>query len=155
MALEIERKFLIATDKLPALDNGIPIVQGYIPTSNGTTVRVRIAGEQGFICVKSRKTQLSRNEYEFPIPIADARELLANACHDRRIEKHRFLIPQQELKWEIDVFHGSNKGLIVAEIELQSEDQIFALPDWICDEVTYDNKYSNFNLTIHPYSHWE
>jgi adenylate cyclase len=154
LAVEIERKFLIVQDKLPALENGTPIEQGYIPTANKTTVRVRITGNNAFLCVKSPKRNFSRLEFEFAIPVIDAREMLGVACHAQRIEKLRYLVPLQELTWEVDVFLGANKGLIVAEVELQSEDQSVPLPEWIEEEVTEDNRYSNYALAMHPYNLW-
>ena len=154
MAVEIERKFLIVKDKLPALEKGTPIEQGYIPTANETTVRIRIAGDNAFLCVKSPKDNFSRHEYEFAIPVIDAREMLGVACHAQRIEKLRYLVSLQELTWEIDVFLGANKGLIVAEVELQTEDQSVLLPEWIEKEVTEDNRYSNYALAMNPYKLW-
>lgn len=154
MAIEIERKFLVHADRLPPLEHGLHIEQAYVPTSNGTTVRVRVAGEQAFIGIKTRKTQLSRLEYEFPVPVDDAREMLALVCTTGHIMKRRYLIPQGELTWEIDVFGAENEGLIVAELELPLEDQSFELPDWIDREVTLDPRYSNYNLSQSPYRRW-
>ena len=154
MAIEIERKFLILADKLPDLENGTPMEQGYIPTSNGTTVRVRVAGERAFLCIKTQTNHFSRHEYEFPIPVNDAREMLNLACHSQRIEKNRYLISYQGLQWEIDVFLGENSGLIVAEVELQSEDQPVPLPGWIDLEVTNESRYSNYDLAMNAYCNW-
>jgi len=155
LAVEIERKFLIIKDKLPVLDNGIAIEQGYIPTKNGATVRVRITGENAFLCIKSQPSNFSRNEYEFAIPISDAREMLEKVCNSQPIVKLRFLIPHQGFLWEIDVFDGENKGLIVAEVELLSEDQQVHLPEWVAKEVTSDKRYNNSYLALNPYSTWQ
>ncbi len=154
MALEIERKFLVKRDLLPTLIDPIPIQQAYIPTSNGTTVRVRLAGNVAMLTIKTRTISISRNEYEFPIPVTDARELIEKACHANLVEKHRHLVRHGGLIWEIDIFSGLNEGLIVAEIELEQEDQEFDLPDWAAEEVSDDSRYSNSNLAIFPYSSW-
>ena len=154
MAIEIERKFLVKVDKLPRLENGLRITQAYIPTANGTTVRVRLAGEKAFLGVKTLASGFSRHEYEFPIPPEDAREMLREVCLAAAIEKQRFFIQQGQLTWEIDVFGGKNEGLIVAEIELQSEDQSVTLPDWIAEEVTLDPRFGNCSLSRDPYSTW-
>ena len=155
MAVEIERKFLIVKDKLPVLDNDIAIEKGYIPTKNGTTVRVRIAGENACLCIKSQPNNFSRNEYEFAIPINDAREMFEEICNSQPIVKLRYLIAHQDLRWEIDVFDGRNRGLIVAEVELLSEDQKVHLPEWVAKEVTRDKRYNNSYLALNPYSTWQ
>lgn len=154
MALEIERKFAVLADKLPALENGTTISQGYIPTANGTTVRVRIAGNNAFLCIKTQADNFSRHEYEFPVPVDDAVEMLDKVCHDRKIEKCRYLVSQHKLQWEIDVFHGENEGLIIAEVELNSEQDQVTLPEWIDCEVTNDPRYSNYALALEPYGSW-
>jgi len=155
LAVEIERKFLILENKLPILESGTAIEQGYIPTENGTTVRVRVAGDNGFLCIKSQAYNFSRHEYEFAIPLADAREMLNKVCHAQTIEKLRYLVRHQDLIWEIDSYQGANKGLIVAEVELQSEDQPIQLPEWIDIEVTDDPRYSNYSLALNPYINWQ
>ena len=154
MAIEIERKFLVIPDKLPRLKDGVDIVQGYIPTTNATTVRVRIADAQGFMTIKLRTSGISRKEHEFPIPLQDAKEIIAEMCHTLTIEKTRYYLPQGELTWEIDVFRGANEGLIVAELELPREDQDFEQPDWLGEEVTLDPRYSNSSLVLQPFSRW-
>jgi adenylate cyclase len=154
MALEIERKFLVNRDRLPALTDPTLIRQAYIPTANGITVRVRLAGEQAMLAVKTKAVGLTRHEYEFPIPVADAREMLEKVCGTRLVEKQRYLVNHGGMTWEIDVFEGSNDGLIVAEIELDREDREVDLPDWTVDEVTHDSRYSNFSLATCPYSDW-
>ncbi|MEZ5490622.1 MAG: CYTH domain-containing protein [Gammaproteobacteria bacterium] len=155
MAIEIERKFLVKVDRLPRLENGLRIVQAYIPTANGTTVRVRLAGEKAYLGVKSVASGISRREYEYAIPMEDAQEMLREVCLAAAIEKQRFFFPQGEVTWEIDVFNGENNGLIVAEVELQSEGQLLTLPDWIAEEVTMDPRFGNHSLARNPYSTWE
>lgn len=154
MAIEIERKFLILPDKLPRLENGTRIEQGYIPTENGTTVRVRLADELAFLCIKSPASSFSRNEYEFAIPQTEATEMLTKVCHSQRVEKYRHRITHNGMLWELDVFLGSNQGLVVAEVELQSEDQTVDLPEWIGEEVTKDGRYSNYALAMNPWCNW-
>jgi len=154
MAIEIERKFLVLQEQLPPLADGVRIEQAYIPTSTGITVRVRLAGDTGFIGIKTRTTNLSRNEYEFPIPPEVAMEMFGAVCQGARIEKHRYLLEHDGGLWEIDVFGGANEGLIVAEIELDREDQAISLPAWIGEEVTFDARFSNYNLANNPYSDW-
>lgn len=154
MAIEIERKFLVARDKLPSLIDGTLIRQAYIPTANGTTVRIRLAGELALLGIKTAAVNFTRQEYEYPIPVSDAREMLDQVCSDKLIEKHRYLIEHGGLTWEIDVFHGSNEGLIVAEVELESEQQNIELPDWVLEEVTCFSQYSNNSLATSPYCTW-
>jgi len=154
MAIEIERKFLVDRNKLPALKDAILIQQAYIPTGNGTTVRVRLAGDKALIGIKTKAVSLTRREYEYVIPVADARNMLTEVCSANLIEKQRYLVNHQGMTWEIDVFQGSNDGLIVAEIELEKEDQEFDLPDWVAEEVTSDPRYSNYNLAVTPFSDW-
>ncbi|MCB1671039.1 MAG: CYTH domain-containing protein [Gammaproteobacteria bacterium] len=154
MAMEIERKFLVRAERLPVLENGIYIEQAYIPTTNGTTVRIRLAGELAFLTIKTKASGFSRREYEYQIPVADAQEILQEACPIGHIEKRRYLIPQDALVWEIDIFGGDNEGLIVAELELESEQQEVELPDWIDREVTLDPRFSNFSLSRVPYKSW-
>ncbi|MFM1895286.1 MAG: hypothetical protein RLZZ385_360 [Pseudomonadota bacterium] len=154
MAIEIERKFLVQQDRLPPLTDGVDIVQGYIPTSNATSVRIRIAGEQGFLTIKQRTTGITRKEHEFAIPLQDAREMIGEMCNDLTIEKTRYLIHQDRLTWEIDVFKGANAGLVIAELELDSEDQPFERPAWLGEEVTLDPRYSNSSLLLQPHTTW-
>ena len=154
MAIEIERKFLVVSDKLPALQNATLIQQAYIPTANGTTVRVRLAGDQASLAIKTQAGNLTRREYEFAIPVLDAREMLREVCLANLVEKQRFPVQHGGLTWEIDVFRGSNDGLIVAEVELDREDQKLDLPLWVDEEVTYDLRYSNYNLATSPFFSW-
>jgi adenylate cyclase len=153
MAIEIERKFLVSrTDFITGL-TGTQFQQGYL--SHGTaTVRVRIAGEQAFLTIKGKTLGISRCEYEYAIPKADAGNMLATLCDEAPIVKTRYLIEHAQKCWEVDVFHGANQGLIVAEIELKDEHEQLTLPDWIAEEVSRDVRYFNSQLAKNPYSQW-
>jgi adenylate cyclase len=154
MALEIERKFLIDIDKLEKLQNGYDIKQGYIQTKDETVVRVRVKGNGAFMTIKGGNIGATRLEYEYSIPVEDANEMLEKFCTKPILYKTRYLILHKKHTWEIDVFHKENEGLIVAEVELESEDESIELPEWIVKEVTNDAKYYNSNLLEHPYSQW-
>ncbi len=154
MGIEIECKFLIDETKLPTLKNGYIIKQGYIQTVDHTTVRIRIRDKEAFLTIKGKSQGASRLEFEYPIPLSDAQEMLSNLCHSSLIEKTRYLVEHKGHTWEVDVFEGSNKGLIVAEIELESKDEDFSLPEWVSEEVTYDARYFNSNLVERPYLGW-
>jgi adenylate cyclase len=155
MGLEIERKFLVKNIDFLKDINGVKFSQGYIPSDGNPGVRIRIAGDKGFITLKSNiKGAKVRHEFEYEIPIADAGEMLDNFCRKPLIEKHRYNIEYCGLVWEVDVFEGDNEGLIVAEVELEAEDQKVDLPNWIDREVTGDNKYQNSQLGIDPYCNW-
>lgn len=152
MAVEIERKFLVVGDGWRAA-SGVFYSQGYLNRDKARTVRVRIAGEQAFLTIKGVSVGASRAEFEYPIPLWDARELLA-LCEQPLIEKNRRKILYEGFVWEVDEFLGENLGLVVAEIELPAEDTIFARPDWVGEEVTEDVRYFNSNLSRTPYTRW-
>ena len=154
MAKEIERKFLVKGDSWRGLGSGKRYRQGYLSTVKERTVRVRTAGEQGFITVKGISVGASRSEYEYEIPTADANEMLDRLCERPLVEKTRYRIPFCGLTWEVDEFAGDNRGLVTAEVELHSETQEVSLPDWIGPEVTGDPRYFNSNLVAHPFSKW-
>lgn len=153
MAVEIERKFLIDLDKIGNLENGKEITQGYFDTPNGPTTRIRISGKNGFITIKGKTEGLSRSEYEYEIPLEDAKEMIEKFC-PKTLSKTRYIIPIGNHKWEVDIFEGKNKGLIIAEIELESEDEEFIKPEWVGEEVSEDSRYYNSNLVENPYSNW-
>ncbi len=153
MSKEIERKFLIDAKNLPSLSDGHIIKQGYVPTQ-GVTVRVRVRDEEAFLTLKGKVTGISRSEFEYSIPVKDAKHMLDELCVHPIIEKTRYLISYKGHIWELDVFEGYNKGLIVAEIELESEDESFEKPKWATQEVSYDKKYRNSNLISNPYCMW-
>ncbi|WP_271273889.1 CYTH domain-containing protein [Aliamphritea hakodatensis] len=154
MALEIERKFLIDLNSLGPLPQGIRIVQGYIPTQGKTAVRIRLKGEQAFLTIKGENRGAVRSEFEYPIPVDDADAMLAELCNGQSVDKIRYLIDHAGHTWEVDIFSGNNQGLIVAEVELDSENESVALPDWVREEVTGDPRYYNSSLISHPYSGW-
>lgn len=154
MAIEIERKFLVIGNDWRALGQGMVYRQGYIARSKGRTVRVRIAGDQGYLTIKGPAQGLARPEFEYPIPHLDAEQLLDNLCDRPLIEKIRYRIPWSGLLWEIDEFGGENQGLVLAEVELTDEHQVIERPDWIGEEVTQDPRYYNANLVTFPFSQW-
>lgn len=128
--------------------------QGYIPTAKPTSVRIRVVGDRGYLTIKGATVGTSRAEFEYPIPVEDAIEMLDTLCDRPFIEKTRYKIPQGDLVWEIDEFAGENQGLIVAEVELVEENQTLELPEWIGEEVSHDSRYFNVNLVKHPFSKW-
>jgi adenylate cyclase len=152
MAIEIERKFLVTGDAWRAAP-AVFYSQGYLNRDKARTVRVRIAGEAAFLTIKGASVGASRAEFEYPIPLADARELLA-LCEQPLIEKNRRKILYQGFIWEVDEFLGENLGLVVAEIELPAEDTLFTVPEWVGEEVTSDARYFNSNLSLTPFSRW-
>lgn len=155
MGLEIERKFLVDHAQWAKVEKpeGTRYRQGYILADPGRTVRIRISDKQAFLNLKSKNSHLSRNEYEYEIPLADGREIL-DAFTQKGTEKVRYVIPFAGNDWEVDVFLGDNEGLMVAEIELESEDQPFEKPDWVTDEVTEDGRYTNAALSVRPFKSW-
>jgi adenylate cyclase len=154
MAKEIERKFLLRSEAWRAdAGAGTPYQQGYLSTDKARTVRVRLAGSRGFLTVKGPTAGATRDEFEYEIPEADARAMIERLC-ERLVVKTRHLVAHRGHTWEIDVFHGANEGLVVAEIELASEDEEFARPEWAGAEVTHDPRYFNANLAREPFSSW-
>lgn len=152
MAIEIERKFLVTGTKWQSLA-GVKFSQGYLSQDKDRTVRVRVAGRKGYLTIKGATQGATRSEFEYEIPLADA-EALMNMCVGPVIEKIRRAVVYQGFTWEIDEFFGDNAGLVVAEIELESEDQTFDKPDWVGEEVTHDARYYNSNLSRQPYNSW-
>ena len=154
MAQEIERKFRVANDDWRAMaSSSSSLKQGYLSSSAEATVRVRLEDNLGTLTIKSKTKGITRNEFEYAIPAQEAEELLI-ICSGPLIEKTRYRIPQENHTWEIDVFEGDNDGLIIAEIELTSEDDYFAKPQWLGEEVSGDSRYYNSNLATHPYVNW-
>ncbi len=154
MAIEIERKFLIQGDGWRELALGTVYRQGYLASGSERTVRVRIAGNSAYLTIKSASVGISRAEFEYEIPIADAAQMLDTLCDRPLIEKTRYKILHEGILWEVDEFSGENQGLIVAEVELTDPDRAFALPDWIGQEVSDDPRYFNSNLVKHPFQDW-
>ena len=154
MPREIERKFLLTSEGWRALaERRQRMTQGYIAAGDRISVRVRIAGDDARLNIKSGGLVASRLEYEYAVPAADARELLALAVGPL-IEKTRHFVLYGGMTWEVDEFHGDNSGLVVAELELDREDQAFARPPWAGAEVTHLARYYNVSLVNHPYRQW-
>lgn len=152
MNLEIERKFLVKGEFKQFAVKSYRIAQGYLCKNNLNTVRVRIRDKEGFITIKgpSRDGGITRFEWEKSIPFEDAVQLLALSVTPV-IDKVRYIVPFAGHDWEVDEFHGANEGLIVAEIELADAGETFELPGWVADEVTSDRRYTNLQLSLHPY----
>jgi adenylate cyclase len=151
---EIERKFLVSGEAWRETAEGTRYRQGFLSTEPERTVRVRVAGPRGSITVKGKNVGARRAEFEYEIPVADAERMLDTLCQRPLIEKVRYTLAVGPHTWEIDVFEGSNAGLLVAEIELSSEDEAFEKPEWVGDEVTDDPRYFNSNLVANPYGTW-
>jgi adenylate cyclase len=153
MGIEIERKFLVRDRSVLDGSTGVHYRQGYLSLDPDRTVRVRLAGDRAFLTIKGRTVGSSRAEFEYGIPVEDAQRLLA-LCEATIVDKTRHRIEDAGHTWEVDVFHGVNDGLVVAEVELQSADEPLTLPDWVGDEVTDDPRYYNASLVAHPYRGW-
>ena len=154
MPQEIERKFLIRGEGWRDTGAGTPYRQGYLSTVPERTVRVRLIRDRGYLTVKGIAVGATRAEYEYEIPAGEAGEMLDNLCERPLIEKTRYRIEYQGLVWEVDEFEGDNAGLIIAEVELDEEDQDIMLPDWVGKEVTGDSRYHNASLIAAPYTTW-
>jgi adenylate cyclase len=161
MAIEIERKFLVTSDAWRAAAHEVvPMAQGYLNDlavmdsgAMRASVRVRIAGDEAFLNLKSREAGHTRQEFDYPIPVADARALLA-LCVGGLVDKRRHYVEYSGHLWEVDEFLGDNAGLVVAEIELRTADEAFVHPDWLGAEVTESTRYYNLALATRPYSQW-
>ncbi len=155
MGKEIERKFLVRGEswRREASDR-TEIRQGYLNLDPERTVRVRLAGGEGFLTVKGRPMGLVRSEFEYPLPAADAREMLSSLCLQPLIEKIRWRVMRGGVCWDIDEFSGENSGLVLAEVELDEEDARIEIPDWAGEEVSFDPRYANASLVHHPFSRW-
>ena len=153
MAKEIERKFLVSGEFRQDSPESYRIMQGYICSDPDRTVRVRVRGDKGFLTIKGRGSEdgLSRFEWEKEIPVTEAVELMA-LCGSGVIDKTRYLVPFGKHTYEVDVFHGANEGLVLAEIELAEEQEAFEKPSWLGEEVTGDVRYYNSMLSLHPFS---
>lgn len=154
MAQEIERKFLVGNDSWRAGAIGIRFRQGYLNTDPERTVRVRLEGDRGVLTIKGLSHGISRAEFEYPIPAAEAAILLDTLCLRPLIEKTRYRLKHGGHLWEIDEFSGDNAGLVLAELELSSEDEPFDLPPWVGVEVSSDPRYFNASLVRHPFRAW-
>ena len=152
MGVEIERKFLVKEGWQPTGES-VSIKQGYLPGTGPMLVRIRLEDQRALLTLKGRTEGVTRSEYEYEIPVQDAQELLLR-CRKKVVEKTRYFVIHGDYKWEVDVFAGANKGLVVAELELSDEDEAFDRPDWLGAEVSSDARYYNSNLAEHPFSEW-
>ncbi len=155
MGIEIERKFLVKDDSWrSSVEGETPILQGYLSQGAKATVRVRIRGESAYLTIKGATASLSRAEFEYPIPVADAERMLREMALSPLIEKVRYRVRCGDHVWDLDVFDGENSGLVMAELELEAEEADFELPDWAGEEVSGDPRYYNVNLAERPFSRW-
>ena len=155
MALEIERKFqVISSDWRAVVRNSQALVQGYLNLEGGGITRVRIAGDSAWLNIKGATRDIVRHEFEYPIPLADAREMLEHLAVGPVVEKRRHHVPYGGWLWEVDEFLGANAGLVVAEIELDDPAAVFARPPWVGREVSAEPRFLNIALVHHPYREW-
>lgn len=155
MGVEIERKFLLANDNWRAqVSKSSRLSQGYLARGEDSAIRVRVKGEQAELNIKKAFDGINRMEFEYAIPIEDARQLIEKVALRPLIDKTRHIVVHEGHTWEIDEFYGENAGLVMAEIELAHEDESFARPDWLGKEVSDDKRYYNSNLSTHPFSQW-
>ena len=152
MGVEIARQFTVRADFCPQ-GAGTEMAQGYLSRDPQRTVRVRLAGGRGYLTVKGETRGMVRAEYEYEVPPSDARAMLA-LCDSPLVEKTRYVVDAAGRRWEVDVFHGANDGLVVAEVELPSETAEVTLPSWVEREVTGEKRYYNSSLIVHPYHSW-
>jgi adenylate cyclase len=154
MAHEIEHKYLIDLGKWHPQGEGVSYRQGYLTPTQDCVVRVRIAGDKAFVTIKGPSEGLKRLEFEYPVPVADAEVMLGSLAQGVLIEKTRHKEDHAGRTWEIDVFHGDNEGLVVAEVEVDDADDVVSLPDWVRAEVSHDPRYFNNSLVANPYKGW-
>ena len=155
MSIEIERKFLLKSDKWKSLGNRKFYQQGYLLIDKTKTIRVRTIQDQAFLTIKGASSGISRSEFEYEIPFEEAKFMLENLCEKPIIEKFRTKIVMDDVIWEVDEFIGDNTGLVIAEVELQNENQKINLPDWIGNEVTGNRQYNNSYLVKNPFKNWK
>ncbi len=155
MKNEIEKKFLVVSESYKEIANEkYKIKQGYISETKKSVTRVRISNKAAYITIKENKKEISKLEFEYSIPIKEGQYLIENLCNDDIIMKTRYIVEFDGFLWEVDEFKGKNKGLVIAEIELESETQKFSKPKWVGDEVTNDERYYNINLMMNPFQKW-
>lgn len=155
MSKEIERKFLVKEQTFKKQSSQKQeIRQGYLSADKTKVVRIRTLDNKGFLTIKGKGAGITRSEFEYEIPKKDALEMLHDLCPSL-VEKIRYIVPYDDMKWEVDEFFNDNEGLILAEIELENEDQHFSKPSWIGKEVTGDKRYYNAYLSTHPYNKWK
>lgn len=153
MAIEIERRFIVQDKRWKQLcsQKPLPLVQAYVAKGDGFVVRIRVIGDEGKLTLKSKKEHMTHQEYEYDIPVADAEKILDTIPSHERIEKLRYRLVHEGKLWEIDEFLGDNAGLCIAEIELESENELFSIPEWVQKEITHDDSYSNYALSKCPF----
>lgn len=154
MAREIERKFLVRNDSWKSGIEGTSCCQAYLATDERVTVRARILGDAGYLTIKGRSEGAARDEFEYPIPVGDARAMIETLSTGGVVEKVRYSVEAHGMRWDVDEFLGANAGLVLAEVELEHEGQEFALPEWAGEEVTGDVRYYNSHLAVNPFSSW-
>lgn len=155
MPIEIERKFLVSSADYRSLAAPVHYRQGYLAILPDREIRVRIAGESGFIALKSKLSDTRRFEFEYPVPFEEAVQMFEIFCIGQRIEKYRYKIPYKGHLWEVDEYLGDNAGLVIAEIELEDAGQPFEKPAWVGQEVSNDDRYLNAALSVKPYKYWK
>ena len=153
MPLEIERKFLVNSDRYKIGVKPVDIMQAYLTIQNHLAIRIRIEGRNASLAIKSKVSERVNREYEYSIPVDEAQSMIKLSEHSV-ITKTRYLVDFKRHTWEVDEFHGDNEGLVVAEIELDDENAIFEKPDWLDNEVTSDYRYLNSNLSKSSYKTW-
>jgi len=151
--VEIERKFLVHGEPWTEDTRRVEMTQGYLARSDAGVVRIRVEGERAFLTIKGPTEGIRRSEFEYEIPAADARAML-ELCLEPPVGKTRYFIEAGDHVFEVDVFTGDNEGLVLAEVELASEDEAFPRPDWLGEEVSHDHRYSNSNLACQPFNAW-
>jgi len=154
VGIEIERKFLVVADDWKTLAKPVFMRQGYLSSQPDRVVRVRVEDDAAVLTIKGKADGIARGEWEYPIPLADARALLDGLCEQPLIEKNRYRIALGDLVWEVDEFSGDNAGLVVAEVELSAVDEVFVKPTWCGEDVSHDHRYANANLIKHPFKFW-
>jgi len=155
MGIEVERKFLVSDESWrDGVTSSTRIVQGYIAQTGSATVRVRVKGDRGFLTIKGSSVGVSRSEFEYEVPVADALAMLDELAQGPVIDKVRHMVPVGGHVWEVDVFAGENAPLVMAEVELADSQEAFDRPDWAGAEVSDDQRYFNVNLARSPYSTW-
>lgn len=156
MGREIERKYLVVGDDWRAsVVRHRRFEQGYLAVTTDCAVRVRIEGDRARLNIKNATLDIERQEYEYPVPVADAREMLDTLCGGRVLSKVRYWVDHRGDTWEVDVFEGANRGLVLAEIELRDREQSFSIPGWVASEVSGDERYLNSFLAVTPYTTWD
>ena len=154
MKTEIERKFIVTNNLYKELGSYEHCLQGYIASDTEPLIRIRTIGNKSYLTMKSDVNGITRLEYEYEIPNKDAKDLLGLFCKKTTIEKNRYIIHYKSTLWEVDEFLGDNQGLVVAEVELESEQQPYDKPSWVGSEISTDKKYYNYNLAQCPYRTW-